>query len=225
VSPLLPFKGDTSCENLKSTQNNFIPIFAPEKKIKMKFSKSIILSFILLVVICSLYRIIPGRPWGFTPQIAMALFSGSIIKDKKYSFLMPLASMLLSDIIYEVLYHFNLSSIQGFYDGQWINYLLFAALTVIGFAVKENKWVQILAGSLIGVFAYFLLSNFAVWIGGGLDINNVPYPKTLEGLEKCFGAGLLFLKGLVEGTLFFSAVLFGGYYLITKSQAKSAVVA
>lgn len=190
----------------------------------MKFSKSIILSFILLVVIASLYRIVPGRPWGFTPQIAMALFSGSIIKDKKYAFLMPLLSMLLSDVIYEVLFSLNISSIQGFYDGQWVNYLLFVGLTVIGFAIKSNNWFNILGGSLVGVFAYFLLSNFTVWLGGGLDINNVPYPKTIEGLQSCFIAGLPFLKGLVMGTLFFSIVLFGGYYLITKSQHKAVVV-
>ena len=191
----------------------------------MKFSKSIILSFILLVVIASLYRIVPGRPWGFTPQIAMALFSGSIVKDKKYAFLMPLLSMLLSDVIYEVLYIFNLSSIEGFYNGQWANYLLFAGLTVIGFAIKSNKWMHILAGSVTGVFAYFLLSNFGVWIGGGLDINNQPYPKTFEGLQSCYIAALPFLKGLLMGTVFFSAVLFGGYYLITKTESKPAVAA
>ena len=124
----------------------------------MKVDKSIAASFVLLVVICSLYRIMPGRPLGFAPQIAMALFSGSIVKDKKYAFLMPLLSMLVSDIIYEVLFQFKLSSRQGFYDGQGINYLLFAALTVIGFAINKNKWVNIIAGSFAGVFFYFLTS-------------------------------------------------------------------
>ncbi|HMO60690.1 MAG TPA: hypothetical protein PKC39_04775 [Ferruginibacter sp.] len=184
----------------------------------MKVNTSILVSFILLVVIASVYRIIPGRPWGFTPQIAMALFGGSIVKDKKFAFLMPLASMFLSDLLYELLYINNLTSIEGFYSGQWINYLLFAGLTAIGFFIQHNKWFQILAGSVVGVFAYFVLSNFTVWIGGGLDINNVPYPKTFNGLMYCFAAGLPFLKGMLTGTLFFSAVLFGGYYLLQKTQ-------
>ena len=68
----------------------------------MKIDKSIIVSFILLVIIASLYRIMPGRPLGFAPQNAMALFSGSIVKDKKFSFLLPILSMLISDIIYEI---------------------------------------------------------------------------------------------------------------------------
>ncbi len=191
----------------------------------MKIDKSIIVSFVLLVIMASLYRIMPGRPLGFAPQIAMALFSGSIIKDKKYSFLMPLFSMLLSDIIYEVLFSLQLSSIQGFYSGQWINYVLILSITVIGFAVNKSKWFSILAGSVAGVLFYFVASNFAVWIGGGLGLNNLPYPKTIDGLSACLAAGLPFLKGSLYATLFFSTIFFGSYFLINKYATQKAVVA
>ena len=75
----------------------------------MKIERSIIVSFVLLVLIASLYRLLPGRPLGFAPQIAMALFSGSIIKNKRYSFLLPILSMLLSDILFELLFQFKIS--------------------------------------------------------------------------------------------------------------------
>ena len=52
----------------------------------MKLNKSVVGSFVLLVLMASLYRIMPGRPLGFAPQIAMALFAGSVIKDKKVAF-------------------------------------------------------------------------------------------------------------------------------------------
>ena len=182
----------------------------------MKIDKSIAGSFVLLVLIASLYRIMPGRPLGFAPQIAMALFSGSIVTDKKFAFLMPLASMLLSDVIYELLFQFKLSPIQGFYEGQWVNYLLFVAVTVIGFGINKNKWIHILTGSLAGVMFYFLASNFTVWVGGGLSINNLPYPKTMDGLFSCMAAGLPFLKGSLYSTLIFSTIFFGAYYLMNK---------
>ncbi|MFZ4059337.1 MAG: DUF6580 family putative transport protein [Ferruginibacter sp.] len=189
----------------------------------MKINSSLIVSFILLVVIASLYRIMPERPLGFAPQIAMAVFAGSIIKDKKYAFLLPLFSMLISDLIYEMLFAFKLSTIQGFYNGQWINYLLFCALTVIGFAVKPNKWIQIAGGSIAGVLFYFLASNFTVWIGGGLGLNNLPYAKTWDGLMQCYIAGIPFLKGSFYATFLFSGVFFGGYQLISKwANAKVA---
>src|SRR5436189_3472001 len=141
---------------IKNLEQIFYYLFLPHKFNEMKIDKSIAGSFVLLVLMASLYRIMPGRPLGFAPQIAMALFSGSVIADKKFSFLMPLASMLLSDIIYEVLFQFKLSSIPGFYEGQWVNYLLFVAITVIGFGINKNKWIQILAGSIAGVLMFFL---------------------------------------------------------------------
>ena len=189
----------------------------------MKIEKSLIASFILLVLIASLYRIMPSRPFGFAPQIAMALFAGSIIKNKKYSFLLPLASMLISDIIYEILFSYKLSTIQGFYNGQWINYLLFASVTIIGFGINSQKWMQIFAGSFAGVAFYFLSSNFAVWIGGGLGINNLPYAKTWTGLMECYAAGLPFLKGSLYATLVFGGVLFGGYQLMNKMWSNKVV--
>ena len=190
----------------------------------MKIDKSIIGSFVLLVVIASLYRIMPGRPLGFAPQIAMALFSGSIIKDKKYSFLMPLLSMLVSDVIYEVLYQSGISTLTGFYSGQFLNYVLFVAVTVIGFFIKKENLVHIVAGSLAGATFYFLASNFLVWIGGGLALNNLPYAKTWDGLITCYAAGLAFYKASLYATLFFSAVLFGGYFIMNRYAQRKHVI-
>lgn len=191
----------------------------------MKKDNSIIVSFVLLVIIASLYRVLPGRPLGFAPQIAMALFSGSIVKDKKFAFLLPLLTMLFSDIIYELLFQFKVSSVPGFYSGQLLNYTLFIALTVVGFAIKKSNALQIIAGSVAGTLFYFILSNFTVWIGGGLDINNMPYPKTTEGLITCYTAALPFLRGSLYATLIFSGILFGGYALATKYFVQKPLVA
>ncbi|MEO5893716.1 MAG: DUF6580 family putative transport protein [Ferruginibacter sp.] len=191
----------------------------------MKIDKSIIGSFILLVVIASLYRVMPGSPFGFAPQIAMALFSGSIVKDKKYSFLLPILSMLVSDILYEVLFQFKISAIAGFYDGQLVNYMLFAAVTVIGFVIKKENVLHIAAGSIVGATFYFFASNLVVWIGGGLALNNLPYPKTWDGLMACLAAGLPFFKVSIYATLFFNAILFGGYFLLNKYAFRRHVIA
>jgi hypothetical protein len=190
----------------------------------MKVDKSIVASFILLVVLSSLYRIIPNRPFGFAPQIAIALFSGSIVTDKKLAFLMPLFSMLLSDIIYELLYSYHISPIKGFYSGQWINYLLFCAITFIGFYIQQTKILHIVVGSIAGVIFYFFTSNFAVWVGGGLDINNLPYTKSLDGLIACIAAGIPFLKGSLLATLLFSAILFTGHKLFVAGFNKQIAI-
>ena len=75
----------------------------------MKLQKNVIIPLVLLIIISAIYRIIPSRPLGFAPQIAMALFGGALfVKDKKWAFALPLLSMFISDILYQVLYANNL---------------------------------------------------------------------------------------------------------------------
>jgi hypothetical protein len=185
--------------------------------------KSNLIIFALLILAASLYRVWDGRPWGFAPQIAMALFAGSVCRDKRYAFLFPILSMLISDALYQLLYSQGLTPIKGFYGGQWENYLLIASVTIIGFFINKNKVSQIVAGSLAGAIFYFIVSNFTVWIGSGLDINNQPYPKTIEGLMSCFTAALPYFKWSVLSTLVFNGIFFGAYYLLGKSVLRTGI--
>lgn len=183
----------------------------------MQNKKSIIISLVLLILVCSLYRVFPNRPWGFAPQIAMAIFGGAIfIKDKKWAFALPIISMFISDGIYQFLYIRGLSTVEGFYQGQWQNYLLIAALTAIGFFIKKINVVNIFIASVIAPTLYFLVSNFIVWAGVA-GTRGLGRPKTFSGLIQCYNDGLPFYPGSIYATVFFSVVLFGGYYLIQKN--------
>lgn len=188
----------------------------------MKFNKSVVYSFLLLVIVAAVYRILP-RPeslWGFAPQIAMAIFGGSVIKDKKLAFLLPLLSMFISDALFQLLYVTGIGNTPGFYSGQLLNYILFGLLTVVGFFINQRNVLQIGLGALAAPVLYFLISNFQVWIGGG----GWQRPKTFGGLMMCYNDGLPFFKGSLIATLFFSIILFGGYYLLTKKEAVAAKV-
>jgi hypothetical protein len=188
----------------------------------MKINKSIIWSLVIMTVVLALYRVIPGRPFGFAPQWALALFSGAIVKDKKWAFALPLLSMFISDLIYQVLYVSGMSSIYGFYPDQWINYLLFTSVTVFGFFIKRASVANVFLGSLAGPTWFFLVSNFLVWMGvGGFNM----YPKTWDGLMNCYAAGLLFYKNSLIATVLFSALLFGSWYFINRRSAKPVVAA
>lgn len=187
----------------------------------MKFNKTAVISFILLVVVASLYRAWPGRPFGFAPQIAMAIFGGAVIKDKRWALILPLLSMLLSDAIYQLLYVNGIFNIPGFYSGQWVNYILFAGLTVFGFMMRKVNVLNVVGFTVSGSLLFFIFSNFAVWLGGG----GLGRPQTFDGLIQCYGDALAFHRdyGLINGfpfnfvigDLFFAAVLFGSYYLIS----------
>jgi hypothetical protein len=184
----------------------------------MNPSKNIIWSFLLLVIVAALYRIIPGRPFGFAPQWAMAVFAGAVIKDKKWAFIMPVLSMFVSDLLYQVLYLGGISNMPGFYEGQWQNYLLFTLLVLVGLAIKKLNVLQIGAASVIAPTLYFLVSNFLVWASNGA-IRGLDRPKTFNGLLLCYTDGIPFYKMSILATLVFSAILFGSYILARNYRA------
>jgi hypothetical protein len=190
----------------------------------MKITRQILGSFLLLIIIASLYRIMPGRPYGFAPQIAMAIFGGAIIKDKKLAFILPLLSMFVSDALYQLLYINGVGNIPGFYDGQLVNYILFAALTVFGFFIKNFNVKRIAIASLSAPTAYFLVSNFLVWISAS-PLAGLQRPKTFSGLIMCYGDGLPFYPWSIAATFVFSAILFGSYYFMTRPSEKMVVAA
>jgi hypothetical protein len=189
----------------------------------MKITKQLAGSFILLIVIASLYRIMPGRPYGFAPQIAMAIFGGAIIKDKKFAFLLPLLAMFVSDCLYQILYMNGVGSIYGFYDGQVLNYILFAGLTIFGFFIKNLNVKKIALASIAAPTAYFLASNFFVWASSS-PLAGLSRPKTFAGLMMCYGDGLPFYPWSVASTFVFCAILFGSYYLMTKKSTTLVAV-
>ena len=189
----------------------------------MKLNKATTLAFILLIFVASLYRVWDGRPFGFAPQMAMALFAGAVVKDKRWAIFLPLFSMLLSDLLYQVLYINGLSPIKGFYSGMFLNYLLIAGVTCFGFLMKRITVLNVLAFSLSGSMLYFILSNFVVWIGGG----GFGRPRTFDGMIQCYTDALVFYRdyGLIKGfagnffigDVFFILVLFGAYFLLKRT--------
>ena len=187
----------------------------------MKLSKQVAIGFILLIVVASLYRIMPGRPYGFAPQLAMAIFGGAIIKNKRIAFLLPLLSMFISDALYEVLYRNGVGNIQGFYEGQLTNYILFGLMTFFGFLIKNFNIGKIAIASLAAPSAFFLLSNFMIWLSNS-PFAGLQRPKTVNGLLLCLGDGVPFYLWSVAATLIFSAILFGSYFLISKPSLQPA---
>jgi uncharacterized membrane protein YhhN len=104
----------------------------------MKLNKEIVIALIIMIATSALYRVLPGRPYGFAPQIAIALFSGSLfVKNKQFAFLLPLVSMFLSDLLYQV------------------------------FGLQTNKLSKFVGNFIAAPTVYFLISNFMVWASFG----------------------------------------------------------
>jgi hypothetical protein len=183
----------------------------------MKSSRQLTAIFAVLIAISALYRVIPfeSRPvWLGAPQLALALFAGSIIKNRSWAFAVPLVSLLLSDILMQVLHSAGITpGYPGFYGGQLFNYGLISLLTVIGFFVNSQKAVSIISGMFAAPTFYFLLSNFGVWAWGG----GYQRAKTFGGLMQTYADGIPFYGYSLMTMAVFGTLLFAGYRLFAAS--------
>src|SRR6478672_7733536 len=141
----------------------------------MKQNTSLVLIAIVLIMLSALSRV-AFYPDNYSSVVAMALFSGAIIQDKKLAFIMPLLAMLLADILFEV------SGIaQGFWGwGQVVGYGILALITVFGFALKKINPVNVAGFSIASTLIFFFLSNSSVWL-----FDNSTYARSFSGYMNC----------------------------------------
>jgi hypothetical protein len=154
------------------------------------------------VAVRLLVHFMPGTlPYNFTPVAAIALFGGAFFADRKLALLVPLGAMFLSDLV------IGLGTLSP------VVYACFAAMVLVGSGVLRGRSNALrvaltAAGSATG---FYLVTNFFVWLTSGM------YALSASGLAACYIAGLPFYQyGSLPGTLLWSAVLFGGFALLSR---------
>jgi hypothetical protein len=182
----------------------------------MKSNGRLILFTAILVVLATACKFFfgPELAWsGFSPVIAIALFSGFIIKQKDMSFMLPLLALFISDAVIQLLYSQDMFPYAGFYNGQWKNYLILMTATLIGWALKGRNYSSLMTGAIAAPTVFFLMSNFGVW----MSATEVTYTKDFSGLMTCYTAGLPFYKNALIATLvFLPGILFLYNYMAGK---------
>ena len=160
---------------------------------------------IALIFIAALTRLLP-HPDNFTPIGAMALFGAASLHRRTIALAVPFLALFLSDLILNNVVYRQYYPEFTLITSWWI-YAAFAVVMLLGWLLLRKKAspLGILSASLLASLAFFLITNFSVWLESGM------YPKTMAGLLACYTAGLPFLKNTVLGDLFFSAVLFGAF--------------
>jgi hypothetical protein len=163
----------------------------------------------IMILIAALSRVMPHPP-NFTPVAAMALFGGACFARRPLAFLIPLAAMLLSDIVLG-LTKYGLATMVF---SQPVVYGCLLANVTVGGLIKNRRSVwQIAGATLAGSCLFFVATNFAVWMDGTI------YPLTRQGLLDCYVAALPFFRNTVGGDAFFAAILFGGLALLERRVA------
>jgi hypothetical protein len=159
------------------------------------------LTLCAIVLACALSRLIP-HPWNVSPVAAAALFAGAHFSQKRWAYFIPLASLMVSDLI------------LGFYPGISFIYAAMAFTVFIGWSIRGNKtFASVTLASLGSSFLFYLITNFGVWAFGQI------YPHTFSGLLMCYFAAIPFFQNTLLGDLGFTALLFGALYAADKKLA------
>ena len=158
-----------------------------------------------LTVLGAAVRLVPHPP-NFAPVGAASVFAGARLPVWQ-AYLVPLVLMLITDPIVSAVY-----GVAPFTIYQVFIYTSFLISVWIGRQVRATEsGLKIGAAVLLSSIQFFLISNLGSWVK--------EYPHTVAGLASCYVAAIPFFERTLLSDLFFSAVLFGAYAILTRTVA------
>jgi hypothetical protein len=159
---------------------------------------------LLLCVVAVASRVVP-HPWNFTPMLAVALFAGARLANVWVAAVATLACLALGDVAVGV---FPYGGMEWVYGSMLVVALIGRTLTA------RRTVVATVVAALAGGLAFFVISNFGVWLGE-------MYPHTPSGLADCFVAAVPFYRNQLVGDLVFTGALFGLHALAVDVRARA----
>ena len=154
----------------------------------------------LLLLVAVLSRIVPHPDWlNFTAVGGALLYFGA--RRSWREMLAPLATLMAVDY-YLTVYSYHYTFAWQSYIPTWGWYL---AAMVLGQILLRSRttFTRVAAGVILGPTSFFVVSNFAVWITGGM------YPRTPGGFFACYAAALPFYRNDALSTAVVAGLVFG----------------
>jgi hypothetical protein len=171
----------------------------------------------LLLLVAVLSRLLPHAGWfNFTAVGGALLYFGA--RRSWREMLAPLAALMATDyLLTAFVYHYSFQWTS--YVTTWAWYLAAMALGHILLSAKTT-FARVAAGSLLGPTAFFVVSNYAVWVSG----MNM-YPQNLGGLASCYVAAVPFYGNDLLSTALVAGLAFGVPVLVRRMNPATAAVA
>ncbi|MGA8111261.1 MAG: DUF6580 family putative transport protein [Acidobacteriaceae bacterium] len=153
----------------------------------------------LLIVLAVLSRVIP-HPWmNFTAVGAGLLYFGA--RRPLREMVLPVLALIGTDCYLTMaFYHYPFHASAYFVTWAW-----YAAIVVLGRILlsRQVTVTRVLAAPVLASTSFFLISNYAVWIG------SLMYPHTLAGLTACYAVALPFYRNDLLSTTLLTGLAFG----------------
>jgi hypothetical protein len=150
-----------------------------------------------LIVLAATLRLLP-HPENFAPIAAVAIFGGALL-PRRLAVAVPVAAMVLTDLVI------------GWHDLILLVWLLYALMALASSVwLRKNSFARTAGLTLGSSVAFFVVTNFAVWVQSGM------YEHTWAGLAQCFTLAIPFFRNSLVSDLFYVGLLFGAYALATR---------
>lgn len=172
------------------------------------------------------------HPLNFTPLIGITLFCTAYLPKKWMGIVLSLTSWIISDILINTfkesastngLDYFYSPTAMGVYGSIVVIYFL-------GFLLRSNVSVLKLFGiTLSSSFLFYFITNSITYFEGFYGYGFTAYINCMVAgipfIQNDFGLfwGSFFLNGIM-GDLFYTSLLFGGYYLINQRSLKPSYI-
>src|SRR5258708_12465802 len=124
-------------------------------------NRLMVLTVVVLAAACS--RLVPHPP-NVTPIAAMALFGGAYLANRKFAYLLPLAAMLLSDVVLGYT-TYGASLLKS----QPVVYACILATAAMGRLIRDKRSpLQVGGLTLVSSVIFYVLPNFPLCTSGSL---------------------------------------------------------
>lgn len=145
-----------------------------------------------LIVLGVLSRLVPHPP-NMTAVVGVSLLGAYAIRNPWLAAVIPLAVMALADVL------------LGWHSAMLFTYAGMALAIAIGrWLLPQVSGPRLLGAAFLSSLAFFLISNFGVWLGGY-------YGPGLDGLIACYAAAIPFWGNSLISDIGSTAILFGLY--------------
>jgi len=176
----------------------------------------------IVIALAGLYRLLPHIS-NITPVAAMALVGGMYLKRKYLCFLIPIATLYLSDLV------LNNTINRVFFPDHtglvlWSEYMgyvygAFLLTVIVGMIMRNSKTsTKMIGGTLAASILFFLITNAGTWAFSPMN-----YPKNIGGFSTAMMAGVPFFRNTLLGNLIFIPlfVAFFDYVMNMKTDKKT----
>ena len=163
-------------------------------------NKTSVIIAVLLVLVAAISRVLLYPNYNFSPMVGMAIFAGATFTNKKLAFALPIVSMLLSDIMLEMV-----SAGTGFWGwGQLVGYGIFALITVLAFSLKKISVPKVIGYSLVSSVIFYLLSNLSFFLIDNPVYHTYPQNQLIKYLSTKYSKTMAtIIENTIHLTTFF----------------------